>query len=144
MRGKQNIAIIGFTKVGDVFGGFFSVAVTAQNEWIDDLNIFAFSFESHGRCMTPQRVVGRNGLKMKANLKFYKNSNRFVAFCVGDDFVGAFFLLGDEKSHSYCENMSWGFEGIQDTTLTGKNGHYWYSLLQSDFYQKFYKLDMVF
>ena len=32
VKDKQNIAIIGFTTDGDVFGGFYSVAVTKQEK----------------------------------------------------------------------------------------------------------------
>ena len=42
IRRKQNIAIIGFTTEGYVFGGFFSVAVTRQDSFFDDPNIFVF------------------------------------------------------------------------------------------------------
>ena len=31
VKGKPNIAVIGFTTDGDVFGGFYSVAVTEQD-----------------------------------------------------------------------------------------------------------------
>ena len=124
VKGKENIAIIGFTTDGDVFGGFYSVVVTRQEEWIYDPNIFAFSFESHGRCMTPQRFVVKDGLKGKANLRFYKNcSYGFVKFYVDD--VDARFFLGNESSNSFCRDMSKGFEGIQDTTLTGQSGDGW-------------------
>ena len=30
VKGKRNIALIGFTTDGDVFGGFYSIAVTKQ------------------------------------------------------------------------------------------------------------------
>ena len=49
VKGKRNIAVVGFTTDGDVFGGFHNVAVTEQAFWFDDPNIFVFSFESHGR-----------------------------------------------------------------------------------------------
>ena len=52
---RPNVAVVGFTTEGDVFGGFYNVAVTEENWRFSDLNIFAFSFESHGRCETPRR-----------------------------------------------------------------------------------------
>ena len=63
IQGKPNIALVGFTTDGDVFGGFYSRAVTKHDKGFYDPNIFAFSFESHGRCMTPQRFLVRNGMK---------------------------------------------------------------------------------
>ena len=122
VKGKRNIAIVGFTTDGDVFGGFYSVAVHRQSEDVWDPNIFAFSFESRGRCMTPQRFVVRNGQEHEASVFFWKDFNRgFVQFEVGRE---CWFLLGDEASTSFCYKLSLGFEGLEDTTLTGKNVDY--------------------
>ena len=55
VKGMPNIALVGFTTDGDVFGGFYSVAVTEQDEFLYDPNMFIFSFETHGRCNTPQK-----------------------------------------------------------------------------------------
>ena len=49
VRGKRNVAVIGTTTAGDVFGGFYSVAMTREDV-IKDPNAFVFSFKSHGRC----------------------------------------------------------------------------------------------
>ena len=54
---QPNIAIISFTQDGDVFGGYFNIAVNETWEWLKDPNHFIFSFESHGRCQTPQRFM---------------------------------------------------------------------------------------
>ena len=120
VKGKQNIALVVLTTDGDVFGGFYSVAVTEQDERFYDPNMFAFSFESHGRCETPQRfVVKVKDLKKKAIVFFYKDSlYGFVWF--GVNRVGRFWL-GNESSKSYCCNMSRAFEGLENTTLTGQN-----------------------
>ena len=117
VKGKRNIAVIGFTTDGDVFGGFYSVAVTKQDQRFYDPSIFAFSFESHGRCETPQRLVVKEGLKEMVNVYFFKNVSGFVGLWVGG--VGGFYL-GNERSMSYCFNMSRSFDGLEDTTLTGR------------------------
>ena len=120
VKGKENIAVVGFTTDGDVFGGFYSVAVTEQDETFYDPNIFAFSFESRGWCMTPQRFFVKKGLKKRAYVRFRKNNSYgFVWF--GVDGAG-YFYLGDEKSNSCCRDLSCAFEGFQNTTLTGQNG----------------------
>ena len=117
--GKPNIALVGFTTEGDVFGGFYSRAVTEQEHGFNDPNIFIFSFESHGRCMTPQRFVVYEGLKEWASVMFFKNYNwGFVEFGVVR-FGG--FLLGNERSDSNCQCLSGAFEGLKNTTLTGQN-----------------------
>ena len=120
VKGKPNIAVVGYTTDGDVFGGFYSIAVTKQQKTFNDPTIFAFSFESHGRCMTPQRFAVKEGKKDNVIVKFFKNNiNGFVGFWVFDNYG---FRLGNERSYSNCNQMSQGFEGLEDTTLTGKNG----------------------
>ena len=122
VRGKPNVAIIATTTDGDVFGGFYSVAVTGHDIVFDDPNLFVFSFESNGRCMTPQRFVVKEEWRRRDEtcVEFYTNEEygQFVWF-------GAFhdcgFFLGNEKSITYCIDLSCGFEGIKDTTLSGKN-----------------------
>ena len=62
VKDKQNIALVATTTEGDVFGGFYTVAVTEQDEFFWDPDMFIFSFESHGRCKTQKllsRKVGR-------------------------------------------------------------------------------------
>ena len=119
VKGKPNIAFVGFTTKGDVFGGFYSVAVTKQGGDFFDPNIFLFSFESRGRCATPQQFAVKEGWKNKAKVEFFKmNDSRgfvyFGVYCIGG------FFLGNERSYSYCKYLSDGFEGLEDFTLTGQ------------------------
>ena len=119
VKGKSNIALVGFTTEGDVFGGFHSVAVTVQSQQLNDPAVFAFSFESHGRCATPQRFVVKGGQKHQSSVGYWKNnSHGFVLFHCG---AGGF-TLGNESTNAWCNNMSEAFEGLHNTTLTGKNG----------------------
>ena len=121
--GKPNVAIVAFTADGDAFGGFYSVVVTKQNSEDFDPNIFVFSFESHGRCKTPQRFAAKEEFKNKVNVGFSKNHiTGFVWF--GVDNVGCF-TLGNEGTQSTCCCMSQAFAGLEDTTLTGKNSATW-------------------
>ena len=118
VQGKRNIALVGFTTEGDVFGGFYSVAVTEQDIVFYDPNMFVFSFESHGRCETPQRFGVKEERKEKAYVRFFKNDNQgFVVFWFGS----CGFVLGDERSNSWCYSLSVAFEGLKNTTLTGQN-----------------------
>ena len=119
VKGKPNIAVVGFTTDGDVFGGFYSVAVTEQWKYFKDPTTFIFSFESRGRCETPQQFVPKKWRKDEASVMFCNDRYGFVqvgVFCVGD------FWLGDESSDSYCYNLSGGFEGLEDTTMTDQDG----------------------
>ena len=119
VQGKENIAIVATTTDGDVFGGFYSAAAMEQEDWFHDPNVFAFSFESHGRCETPQRFAVKEQLKWEVCVEFWEGDRfGFLAFHV--DGYGAF-TLGDEKSDCHCWNMSDGFEGLENTTLSGDN-----------------------
>ena len=123
LNGKPNIAVVGFTTDGDVFGGFYSRAVDIINFGFRDPTIFAFSFESHGRCMTPQRFVVKAERTVDVSVILHSNSfNGFVEFWVGGVAGEGGFKLGNEKSRSNCRDMSKTFEAIEDTTLSGKNG----------------------
>ena len=123
VRGKSNIALVATTTDGDVFGGFYSVAVDTQDQNFTDSTIFAFTFESHGRCEAPQRFAVKEVLKEKAYVNLCKSSNYgFVSFWVSGS--GAEFFLGNKRSNSFCSHLSAGFEGLQDTTLTGKSGNF--------------------
>ena len=42
VMGKPNIALVGLTTEGDVFGGFYSRAVTEQSWLFNDPNMFIF------------------------------------------------------------------------------------------------------
>ena len=122
VKGKENIALVGFTTDGDVFGGFYSIAVTEQDKFFYDPTIFAFSFESHGRCMTPHRFFVKKSQMKKAFVKFWKTDKRgFVDFAV---FAVGFFYLGNERSDSFCFKVSDAFDGLENTTLTGKDGKF--------------------
>ena len=119
VRGKPNIAVVGFTTDGDMFGGFYSVAVTKQKMFFHDLNIFVFSFESHGRCETPQRFVEKKELRLNGGSVSFWDKD----FERGFVFIWARYsrlFLGNERSDSFCFHMSDAFEGLEDTTLTGK------------------------
>ena len=120
VKGKPNIAIVVTTKDCDVFGGFYSVAVTGQEELFFHPNTFLFSFESHGRCMTPQRFVVKERCREYAFVEFFKNDSYgwFVRFWGGGN---SWLYLGNEKSDTWCIDLSCDFEGIEDTTLTGNN-----------------------
>ena len=120
VKNKQNVAIIACTTDGDVFGGFYTVAATGPWEYFFDPNMFIFSFESHGRCMTPQRFTVKWFFQKEAFVRFCKNDKKdgwFVWFGVDR----CYFSLGNERSTTYCCELSIAFEGIQDKTLTGSS-----------------------
>ena len=120
IQGKRDIAVVAFTTDGDVFGGYYNMAMTRQDTNIYDPRVFVFSFESHGRCLTPQMFAVKQRLRDEANVWFDSDCDKgFVLFWVTR--VGGFWL-GNQSSKSYCNDISEGFERLGDTTLTGKNG----------------------
>ena len=118
VKGKANIALVAFTADGNVFGGFYNVAVTEQGKEFYDPNQFVFSFESHGRCITPQQFVVKNKVRSYASVMFFKNAPNGIFVDVGGGY--GYFFLGNEKSDTYCYNLSHVFVGIENNTLTGK------------------------
>ena len=118
IKDKENIALVETTTDGDVFGGFYSRAVTVKGYDVYNPDMFVFSFESHGRCMTPQRFAVIKTKKAWANVGFFHDHGGVVCYLLD----GAGFSLGLRGVGSFCENMSQTFEGLQDSTLTGKDG----------------------
>ena len=118
VRDKENIAVVAFTTDGDVFGGFYRVAVTEQKRDFCDPTIFAFSFESHGRCATPQRFAPVVDPNQTAFVRFHQRDvdGWFFSFGVGG--LG-FVSCGNERSETWCDGGGM-FEGLGETTLTGK------------------------
>ena len=122
IKNKPDIAIIGTTNSGDVFGGFYGVPVPRQGDYFYDPNIFAFSFESRGRCTTPQRFRVKKENRHDA-LVFFSNYDgcQCVEFKTRRfDGMG----LGSPKMRTFCISLSQLFEGLEDTTLTGVNIEY--------------------
>ena len=118
--GKKNVAIIGITTDGDVFGAFYRFAMTRREA--NQPGLIAFSFESNGRCQTPHVFPVNPMMRYQARVTFCKNESdrRFVFFDSGP----GWFHLGDEKARSYCYYLARGFDGLDNFTLTGKNTGY--------------------
>ena len=118
VKDKQNIAIVGFTTDGDVFGGFHAEAVTEKGKGFIDNNFFLFSLESHGRCVTPQRFVAKACVYVLYCKEY--DQGVFVSF---DPFLRFGLTFGDEKTGVKGRWRPGRFQGIQDTTLTGKTSN---------------------
>ena len=120
VKGKPNIAVIGFTTDGDVFGGFYHMALMRQGQHLYDPNLFIFSFESHGQSTTPHKFVVKKEKKGCAVVKFQKNhpGGLFAALYVAHD---SGFLLGNDQSEVCFAFEPSGFECTGNTTPTGKN-----------------------
>ena len=119
IKDRPHVAVVAFTTDGDVFGGCYSIALTKTISCLKDPTIFAFSFESHGRCKTPQRFPVKKFIQHKANIR-YGNwvCDEFIAFKVFRDGYG--FLLGNERTTCQVFEMAPVFEGVNDAALAGE------------------------
>ena len=115
---RPNVALIGETRTGDVFGAFYSVPVREQDQRIFDPTIFAFVFEAHGRCATPQKFALRGEVKQRASVSFLNSSlDGFVWFGVSTTHG---FHMGNHETTGTCEGLSTVFDGMEDSTLAGR------------------------
>ena len=111
------VSYIAFTSDGDIFGVSLQRAVPPGVRQVQDGHLFVFSFESHGRCETPQMFRPPSDRIGGTYLTFSNNDNEF--FHTHVRFRGGL-AFGDER----CATKSWGiadsFPGLEATTLTGK------------------------
>ena len=106
--GKSNVAIVATTTDGDVFGGFYSVAVTKQKTFFNDPNMFVFWFDSHGRCERPQPFDDIEQQERSNLVDFHRDRSCEVQFTM---YRCCELILGNEKSDSCYVNLSEGFSG---------------------------------
>ena len=114
---KPNVAVVALTTNGDVFGGFYSIAVKCQHWMKPDTNVFAF-FESHGRCVTPQRFDVKQWMRDRDTASTNMRSS-LLGIVMFTAFPEGWFGLGDDKQPIRCVHLSQAFEGLKDTTPTG-------------------------
>ena len=117
IRDTPNVALITCTTDGDVFGFFYTKPVRVAGKSMIDPNMFIFSFESHGRCKTPQRFLVKADKRGKSDVYVRKNPDPVL---VSFGMPGGCSGFTKEKSPAVCRGLSTVFEGIEDTTLTGK------------------------
>ena len=121
VKGRPNIALVATTSDGDVFGGYYTVAVTKRGKPFDDPTVFAFSFESHGRCRTPRRFMIKEELKIFFTV-YVRDSDDdlFVELWVSGE---GGFHLGNETTTTFCNDPDDVFDGLDNSTLAGEK-HY--------------------
>ena len=89
--------------------------------------MFAFSFESHGRCETPKRFNVKLEKRNAVGVRFNKNTG-YLGFChfeaeIYDGWVMnhcEVILFGNEQSYPRCfSRVTYCLEDIEPTTLVG-------------------------
>ena len=117
--GRDHLAVVGILPTGDVFGAAFSLPIPQSDEMVYDPSMFAFSFQSNGRCLTPQRFLVCPEWRHESCLQFYANDKRgFFQFWV---WLKSCFWLGCETSNCFNFNLDNCFETLEERTLTGMN-----------------------
>ena len=117
--GRPNLAVVGVLMSGDVIGAAFSLPIPRSDEMVYDPSMFAFSFQSSGRCLTPQRFLVYPDWRHESCLQLYADDKRgFFQFWV---WLKSCFWLGNETSNCFNFNMANMFENLDDLTLTGMN-----------------------
>ena len=116
---KSNVAVIGQTTDGDVFGVFHGKPVVAFDELIYNPACFVFTFESHGRCMTPQRFPVKEAALWSSYVSYFNACDAGFLECGADGSFGGWLTLGGPQSKTSTGDLSKVFEGIENSTLTG-------------------------
>ena len=119
---RKNLVTVGATNENDVFGAFLSVEAPRSERRIDDPNLFLFSFESHARCQTPQRFPLKEEWKTKSGY-WLMDHERDGFFHVGAGRNG-FIWFGNDRSESWCRDLSVVFEGLDDLALCAINDYH--------------------
>ena len=119
---RRRVVMLETTTVGDVFGVAINPPFTPQDERLSDPSAFLFSFESHGRCATPQRFAASHELRLGLQVALY-HQHTCGFLCVWANGGGEVYF-GGERSSSFCSDLDQVFEPIGAKTLTGNNGFY--------------------
>ncbi|BFU18890.1 predicted protein [Entamoeba histolytica] len=111
---KEYIIIIIEDEEGNKFGGYVNSKIDKVDEWISDSKSFVFSLESNGR------MKGMKKFDIKQpQYAFYlhnKSDDYLFMFGDGDDIC---VCKENYKTHSYCNQRSFEYEGIRNA-LCGK------------------------
>ena len=113
---RPNIAVVGMTSKDDVFGVFFGAPVDTPGKAPFDPSHFIFSFQSNGRCVTPQRWF----VKARAQASFFSvwfSSSECGFLRVGDFAAKLFF--GNSRSKCFAYKTGNVYDGLDNAALTG-------------------------
>lgn len=116
--GKKELYILNFDQNGNAFGVFIKSVVNSTECWIEDKNHFLISFNSSERMTSPKRWFPK-GDNTEYALYVYKDDNRL--YTVGGFGYGYFTICKTNMNASYCMNLSWTYDKMEDTELTGTN-----------------------
>mgnify|MGYP004549594093 CR=1 FL=1 len=115
---RHDVAVFTVTADGDVFGVFHAVPVAENEHPYADPALAIFVFESHGRCMTPQRFVVRRGMEANTFIVYWRNNPDGFLVEAGVRYEGLV-SIGTEVSPTHIVEMGLAFEGLDSAALTG-------------------------
>ena len=117
--GKKDLFIIVHDLECNIFGGYVSETVAAEDEWVEDKECFLFNLESNGRFKEPMRYP----------IKAEKSKHAFVLF--GKDFDGLFQfgygydIIVTKQDHvdnflSGVNESAFEYQGVKTPLVTSK------------------------
>ena len=128
---RKNIAVVVTTSEGDVFGFYTAGPVVKQHVRAYDPEMFVFSLESHGRCMTPQRFFARANAKKDAFVEFCERvdysdevdeeyvTKDFAKFGTDGSLNDGVVSFGDDRLPIFDFGLDKGIEGVGVNALIG-------------------------
>ena len=117
--GLANLALVAFTRDGDVFGGFVKRRFPRENERAKDPGHFLFSLYSHGRGSAPAMFPLTEQARQEVAVQTFYDDN--VAGFLRFGGRGAL-TLGNNSFTPFAKNLRLSYVGLPDTLLTGASG----------------------
>ena len=114
LEGKAPVAVLCWTEDGDAFGVMFTEPV--EGKCVSRHPFSVCSFESHGRCITPQRFSMNPARVDQCEVQLRQDRNGICLLCRSGD---ASLLLQDGRRMSRGVGLGRLFSGMEDTTLVG-------------------------
>ena len=113
---RPNVAVVAETAAHDVFGAFYSVPVVRPNAQAFDPSAFVFSFASNGRLPGPAAFKARAGRASDVFVRVFDGGD--LLFMAGSE-SGSFGVGMAQGSRSFCNNLSFVFDGLGADDLVG-------------------------
>ena len=122
---QPNLYFINIDEGGNVFGAYFTTPVDKMDTWVYDENHFIFSLQSNGRFKEPMKWVAK--VSEKGGIRFYnKDINKLYEVGNGEFWSGmrfGYYCIADiNVQTSFNCNISFRYEGVENTDLNGVNG----------------------
>ncbi|GAT96905.1 hypothetical protein CL6EHI_125330 [Entamoeba histolytica] len=122
---KPNLYFITIDEMGNSFGAYFAKPVDKMDSWIYDEKNFIFVLNSNNRFSEPIKWNAKVG--EQGGIRFYdKDINKLFEVGNGEFWGGmrfGYYSIADiNVKNSFFYNISFRYDGINNTDLNGRNG----------------------